>query len=105
LKYARVAAWFANYLSTESGGALLLPGIQQLSEVVGSFSESDWEEGGLALSLTSALAAGWRHASSEITADAALRKAFLRILMELCSRSVAEAIHLGDRISHIIPVG
>jgi hypothetical protein len=33
-----------------------------------------------------------------------LREAFLHILMELCSRSVAEAIHLRDRISQIIPV-
>ena len=105
LKYGRVAAWFANFLSTESGRSLRRQGIQQLSEVVDSFSERDWEEGGLALSLTSALAAGWRHAASEITTEAALREAFLRILMELCSRSIAEAIHLRDRISHIIPVG
>jgi hypothetical protein len=104
LKYGRVAAWFANFLATESGSSLLRQGIKQLSEVVGSLSDSDWKEGGLALSLTSALAAGWRHASSEITADAALREAFLRILTELCSRSIAEAIHLRDRISHIIPV-
>ena len=105
LKYGRVAAWFANFLSTESGQALLGQGIQQLGGVVGSFSDSDWKEEGLALSLTSALAAGWRHASNEITADATLREAFLRILMELCSRSIAEAIHLRDRIAHIIPVG
>jgi len=104
LKYGRVAAWFANYLNTESGRALMRQGIQQLGEVVGSFSDSDWEEEGLALSLTSGLAAAWRHASSEITADAALREAFLHILMELCSRSVAEAIHLRDRISQIILV-
>jgi hypothetical protein len=104
LKYGRVVAWFANYLNTESGRALMRQGIQQLGEVVGSFSDSDWEEEGLALSLTSGLAAAWRHASSEITADAALREAFLHILMELCSRSVAEAIHLRDRISQIILV-
>jgi hypothetical protein len=105
LKCGRVAAWFANYLSTESGASLLRQGIQQLSEAVGSLDESDWREGELALSLTSALAAAWRHVSREIAADEALRKAFLRILMELCSRSVAEAIHLRDRIAHIIPVG
>ena len=104
LKYGRVAAWFANFLAIESGGSLLRQGIQQLSEVVGSFSDSDWKESGLALSLTSALAAGWRHASSEVTADAALRVAYLRILMKLCSRSIAEAIHLRDRISHIITI-
>lgn len=104
LEYGRVAAWFANFVTTESGVSLLRQGIQQLSDVLGSFSERDWKEDGLALSLTSALAAGWRHASNEITADAALREAFLRILTELCSRSIAEAIHLRDRISHIIPV-
>ena len=104
LKYGSVAAWFANFLSTESGRALLPQGIQQLSAVVGSFSESDWEREGLALSLTSALAAGWKYISGEITADVSLREAFLRTLMELCSRSVAEAIHLRDRISQIIPV-
>jgi hypothetical protein len=104
LKYGSVAAWFANFLSTESGRTLLPQGIQQLSAVVGSFNESDWEREGLALSLTSALAAGWKYVSGEITADGSLREAFLRILMELCSRSVAEAIHLRDRISQIIPV-
>ena len=102
LKYGRVAAWFANFLTTESGRALLPQGVQQLSAVVDSFSESDWERGELALSLTSALAAGWKYISGEITADVSLREAFLRILMELCSRSVAEAIHLRDRISQII---
>ena len=100
-----LAAWFANFLSKESGQARLGQGIQQLGGVVGSFSDSDWKEEGLALSLTSALAAGWRHASNEITTDTTLREAYLRILMELCSRSIAEAIHLRDRIAHIIPVG
>ena len=102
LKYGSVAAWFANFLTTASGRALLPQGIHQLGAVVGSFSERDWEKDGLALSLTSTLAAGWKHVSSEITADVSLREAFLRILMELCSRSVAEAIHLRDRISQII---
>jgi hypothetical protein len=104
LKYSRVAAWFAHFLATQSGGSLLRQGIPQLSEVVASFSDSDWKDGDLALSLTSALAAGWRHTSGQITTDAPLRKAFLHILMELCSRSIAEAIHLKDRIAHIIPV-
>lgn len=105
LKCSRVAAWFANFLATESGRSLLRQGIPQLSEVVASFSDSDWKDGDLALSLTSALAAGWRHTSGEITTDAPLREAFLHILMELCSRSIAEAIHLRDRIAHIIPAG
>jgi hypothetical protein len=94
----------ANFLTTESGQVLLPQGIQQLSTVMSSFNERDWEKDSLAQSLTSALAAGWKHVSGEITVDVSLREAFLRILMELCSRSVAEAIHLRDRISQIISV-
>lgn len=104
VKYGRVAAWFANFLTSESGRALLPQGIQQLSEVVGSFEDGDWEREQLALSLASALVVAWKYLSDEITADTSLRKAFLSLLMELCSRSVAEAIHLRDRISQIIPV-
>ena len=37
LKYASVATWFANFLSTESGRALLPQGIQQLSPLISSF--------------------------------------------------------------------
>lgn len=54
--------------------------------------------------MPSALVTGWKHISGEITIDPSLRKAFLHILMELCSRSVAEAIHLRDRISQIMSV-
>jgi hypothetical protein len=104
LKYGSVAAWFANFLTTESGRVLLSQGIQQLSPVVGSFAESDWERDALAPTLTAALSAAWRLISDEIAADARLRDAFQHILTELCSRSVAEAIHLRDRISQIISV-
>lgn len=104
LKYGRVAAWFANFLSTGSGRVLLPQGIRQLSEVVSSYQEDDWERERLALSLTSALVNGWKHISGGITVDPSLREAFLHILMELCSRSVAEAIHLRDCISQIMSV-
>jgi hypothetical protein len=102
LKYASVSAWFANLLSAESGRALLSQGIQQLGPLVSSFAESDWEREWLASTLTAALAAGWKHIPSEIAADASLRNAFLRILTELCSRSIAEAVHLRDRVSQIM---
>jgi hypothetical protein len=104
LKYGRVAAWFANFLSTESGRVLLPQGIRRLSQVVSSSLDDDWEREGLMLNFTSALVTGWKYISGEITADPSLREAFLHILMELCSRSVAEAIHLRDRISQIISV-
>jgi hypothetical protein len=104
LKYGRVAAWFANFLSTESGRVLLPQGIRRLSQVVSSSRDDDWERERLAQNLTSALVAGWKYIPGDITANPSLREAFLHILMELCSRSVAEAIHLRDRISQIIPV-
>jgi len=104
LKYASVAAWFANFLSTESGRALLPQGIQQLSPLVSSFADSDWEREALPPTFSSALAAAWRHMPSEIATDAPLRHAFLHILTELCSRSIAEAIHLRDRVSQIIVI-
>jgi hypothetical protein len=45
LKYATVATWFANFLSMESGRVLLPQGIQQLSQHISSFADSDWERG------------------------------------------------------------
>jgi len=104
LKYASVATWFANFLSTESGRALLPQGIQQLSPMISSFVDSDWERDALASTLTAALAAAWRHMPRDIAADTPLRNAFLHILTELCSRSIAEAVHLRDRVSQIIAV-
>jgi hypothetical protein len=104
LKYASVATWFANFLSTESGRTLLPQGIQQLSPLISSFADSDWERDALASTLTAALAAAWKHMPSEITGDAPLRKAFLHILTELCSRSIAEAVHLRDRVSQMITI-
>jgi hypothetical protein len=104
LKYASVATWFANFLTTESGRSLLTQGIQQLSPLVSSFADSDWERDSLASTLTAALAAAWKHMSGELAGDPPLRRAFLHILTELCARSVAEAVHLRDRVSQIITI-
>jgi hypothetical protein len=104
LKYASVATWFANFLTTESGRSLLAQGIQQLSPLISSFADSDWERDSLAPTLTAALAAAWKHMPSEIAGDPPLRNAFLHILTELCARSVAEAVHLRDRVSQIITI-
>jgi hypothetical protein len=104
LQYASVATWFANFLSTESGRVLLSQGIQQLSPLVSAFPDRDWERDALASTLTAALATAWKDIPNEIATDASLRKAFLHILTELCSRSIAEAIHLRDRVSQIIGI-
>jgi hypothetical protein len=105
LKFASVAAWFAHFLSTESGQAVLSQGIQQLATVVSSFSDRDWERDALAPTLSSALGGACKHLSSEIETDKLLRSAFLHLLTELCSRSIPEAIHLRDRVSHIFTIG
>jgi hypothetical protein len=105
LKFASVAVWFAHFLSTESGRAMLSQGIQQLGTVVSSFSDRDWERDALAPTLSSALGAASKHLSSEIETDKLLHTAFLHMLTELCSRSIPEAIHLRDRVSHIFTIG
>jgi hypothetical protein len=102
LEFASVAAWFANFLSTESGRGLLSQGIQQLSPAVGLYTDRDWERDALASTLTAALAAAWKHLANEVSANVQLKNAFLHILTHLCSRSVAEAIHLRGRVSQIM---
>ena len=102
LKYGDVAAWFANFLSTDSGQALLVQGVEQLGEVVISFPERDWERGSLATALTQALAATWKSIPDQVASRVSLKTAFLCILTELCARSVPEAIHLRDRVSQIM---
>jgi hypothetical protein len=102
LEYASVAAWFANFLSTESGRGLLSQGIQQLSPAVNHITDRDWERDALASTFTAALAAAWKHLANEVSANVQLKNAFLHILTHLCSRSVAEAIHLRGRVSQIM---
>jgi hypothetical protein len=41
LKHASAAAWFAYFLSTESGQVLLSLGIRQLTGVVGLYEDRD----------------------------------------------------------------
>ena len=83
---------------------MLSQGIQQLSTVVGSFTDRDWEQDALASTFTSVLGAAWKHLSNEIETDKSLRSAFLHILTELCARSIPDAIHLRDRVSQIFTI-
>jgi hypothetical protein len=100
LKHASAAAWFAHFLPTESGQVLLSMGIKQLAEVVGAFEDRDWHHHGIGGVFTDALAACWKHLQNEVELQPDLRKAFLRILTELCARQVPEALHLRNKVSY-----
>ena len=102
LKYGSVAARFAHFLPTEAGRVLLAQGIKQLSGVVGSFEERDWQHHGLGVLLTEALAACWKYLRNEVELQPDLRKAFLGILTELCARQVPEALHLRNKVSEAL---
>ncbi|HEY6343116.1 MAG TPA: hypothetical protein VIY49_16600 [Bryobacteraceae bacterium] len=97
--YASPAAWYARFLTTESGRLLLPSGIKQLASAIDEFQERDWRHEALAETLSEALVACWDQLSSRMETDSALRQAFLRILTVLCNRGVSEAIHLRARVS------
>jgi hypothetical protein len=99
LKHASVAGWFAHFLPTESGQVLLPMGIKQLAGVVSGFEERDWHDHGLGGQFTDALAACWKHKQHEVESQPDLRKAFLRVLTDLCARYVPEALHLRNKFS------
>jgi hypothetical protein len=99
LKFGTIAAWFADFLTTESGAVLLSLGIKNLSNVVSSFQDRDWQRGDLGGLLTSVLSICWRKRQREVESDSELRQAFLRILTELCSRQTPEALHLRIKVA------
>ena len=102
LKYASVAAWFARFLSTDTGDVLLAQGISQLAAVVNSFRDDDWHRYGLGALLTEALAACWKHLRREVESQSDLRTAFLKILTELTARQIPEALHLRTKVAEAI---
>ena len=65
LKCGSVAAWFANFLSTESRTSVAATGYPATERGCGFLQRKRLGKDGLALSLTSALAAGWKHVSGE----------------------------------------
>jgi hypothetical protein len=101
LKHASAAAWFAHFLTTESGRVLLSLGIKQLAGAVGQFRDRDWEHHDLGALLSEALAAGWKYLPNDIEAQSDLRKAFLGILTHLCARQIPEALHLRNKVSEV----
>jgi len=99
LKHAAAAGWFAHFLPTESGQALLPMGIKQLAGVVSGFEERDWHDHGLGGQFSDALGACWKYKRHEVESQPELRKAFLGVLTELCARQVPEALHLRHKFS------
>jgi hypothetical protein len=102
LKHSSAAGWFAHFLTTDSGEVLLAMGIKKLAEVVGSLDEREWRRQGLGGILTDALAVCWKRLQPEVELDPELRKAFLRILTELCAKQVPEALHLRNKVSEAL---
>ena len=102
LKYASVAASFANFLRTGSGRVLLAQGVKQLSGVIGALSDRDWYHHDLGSSFTDVLSLCWKHLQSDVEKDADLRKTFLGMLTVLCARQIPEALHLRAMVSGIL---
>jgi len=104
LKYASVAAWFANFLRTDSGRVLLPQGVKQLGAVIDTLPDRDWHHHELGTLFTDVLSLCWKHLSSDVEKDADLREAFLSILAVLCARQIPEALHLRARVAEVLGV-
>ncbi len=90
LKYASVAAWFANFLRTDSGRVLLPLGVKQLAALMDTLPDRDWYHHELGSLFTDVLSMCWKHSQSDVARDSDLRKAFLNILALLCARQISK---------------
>jgi hypothetical protein len=99
LEHAMPAAWFAHFLTTESGRVLLPAGITRLATIVTAFEARDWHQHDLGALFTQVLASCWTHFRKDVEAQPELRRAFLDVLTHLCARQVPEALHLRNRVS------
>ena len=104
LKYASIAAWFANFLRTDSGRVLLPLGVEQLAAVIDTLPDRDWYHHDLGSLFTDVLSLCWKHLQGDVEKDADLRKAFLSILAVLCARQIPEALHLRARVAEVLGV-
>ena len=104
LKYGSVAAWFANFLRTDSGRVLLAQGVKQLASIVDTLPDRDWYHHELGSLFADVLALCWKHLQTDVEKDPELRKAFLSILALLCARQIPEALHLRARVSELFGV-
>jgi hypothetical protein len=102
LKYASVAAWFANFLRTESGRVLLPLGVKRLAAVIDTLPDRDWYHHELGSLFTDVLSLCWKHLQGDVEKDDDLRKAFLSILAVLCARQIPEALHLRAKVAEVL---
>jgi hypothetical protein len=102
LKYTHAAAWFANFLRTESGRVLLQQGVKQLAAAAPTMPDKEWFDHDLGSLFTDVLRACWKHSQREIEADPGLRQAFLGLLALLCARQIPEALHLRTKVANVL---
>jgi hypothetical protein len=102
LKYTHAAAWFANFLRTESGRVLLQQGVKQLATAAPTLPDKEWFDHDLGSLFTDVLRACWKHSQREIEADPELRRAFLGLLAFLCARQIPEALHLQMKVADVL---
>jgi hypothetical protein len=104
LGYASVAQWYANFLTTESGEAVLAPGIRQLAKVTNSFTDDGWNRYELGVLLAAALSKAWANLRADIELDVALREAFLKLLAAVCARNVSQALNLRAMVTEVLTI-
>jgi hypothetical protein len=102
LKYASAAAWFANFLRTDSGRFLLPLGVKQLAAVIGTLPDRDWYHHELGSLFADVLSLCWKHLQGDVEKDGDLRKAFLNSLAVLCARQIPEALHLRAKVAEVL---
>lgn len=102
LKYSSVAAWFANFLRTDSGRVLLPQGVKQLNGIVSILPDRDWHSHDLGSLFAEALSLCWEHSQQDVERDTELRRAFLNFLAVLSARQIPEALHLRARVSKVL---
>ena len=102
LKYGSAAGWLAYFLRTESGLVLLPQGIRQLAGVVVSLPDREWQHHELGPLFAEVLSLCWKTRQKAVERDAALQKAFLRLLAALCARQIPEALHLRSKVSEAL---
>jgi hypothetical protein len=99
LGYASVAQHYANFLTTDSGEAILAQGVKQLAKAVDAFDEEGWRRYEMGIWLTAVLSVAWSKLRTAIESDRDLRTAFLRLLTVLSARPVQDAVILRAKVT------
>jgi hypothetical protein len=86
-------------LSTESGSVLLPSGMRHLAEVLGSFSDFEWNQEHLTDALSAAVRVCWKKYGQQMRSDREFWKAFVTILNALCVRHDAVALQIRTEVT------